>query len=1263
MFAVKGTYNITLTVTDHNGKAASTFQLVNIISAPLVVSVSGPTTGTVNQLLSFTSTVSGGTSPYTYAWAVTGGSPSSGTSAGFSTSFAVKGTYNVTLTVTDHNGARATAFQLVTISPLALTVTIAGTGSGTVNQMLTFSAIVNGGTSPYAYMWAVTGGIPASGTSASFTTSFAVKGTYNVTLTVTDHNGKTASAFALVTITPAALSASISGPSSGTINTSVSFSSTVSGGTAPYTYAWAVTGGSPSSGTASTFSSSFAVKGTYNVTLTVTDHNGKTASAFHLISISSTPLTVSITGPTSGSVNTLLSFSSTVSGGTSPYTYAWAVTGGNPSSGTAASFSTSFAVKGTYNVTLTVTDHNGATKTAFQLVTISPSLLASSVSGPTTGTVNQLLSFTSSVTGGTSPYSYAWAVTGGSPASGTSAGFSTSFAVKGTYNVTLAVTDHNGATNTAFQLVTISPLQLTASISGPASGTVNQVLAFNAVVNGGTSPYTYSWVAVGGSPSSGTLASFSTSFAVKGTYTVNVTVTDHNGAVARAFQREIISPLALTVSINGPTVGNVNTAYSFTSNVSGGTSPYSYAWAVAGGNPASTTAASFTTTFAVKGTYNITLTVTDQNGKTAPAFHIFIITGSTLVASISGPTSGSVNSLLSFTSTVSGGTSPYTYAWTATGGNPASGTASTFSTTYAVKGTYTVSLTVTDHNGASATASQMLNISPSPLTASISGPAASTVGSTLSFTSTVSGGTTPYSYSWTVTGGSPASGTAASFSTSFSTKGTYILYLTVTDHNAAVATAFQMVNISPLALAISAISGPSSTTTGISVTFTVTASGGTQPYTFAWNFGDTTTGTTGTHTYTTPGTFVVTVTVTDHNGATATSAGFSINVIPVTGCQDVDGDGICDNLQTQPPVFSNSFSDIPLGGTTYGTILSRGDQCPTIPCQLTVQEATGGAGILITSGSAGGFTPASISVCGGASILSVGANTQLTVKCGSVTVTVITGAVGVTFVGSGANAGVTGTAVITAVNSITFQPATFGFTAPATNTATISVTINGQTVPIAPGQVTSSPFAIFTVSVVNPQGEVFAAGAVLKFDGKASFSTTGSITNYVWNFGDGTIDTSNIAKLTHTYATSGMYTVTLTITDKAGNTNSQSQTINVLPAPFLSSVTFSRNLFVSTSLVQNFTVEVFNPNSYPVLVNVNVSGNCDTVCPFTEQSGPVLVPAGQTIFISVYHTFSPLDQGATFVFQVKLTFTADTSNMNIATYTTAATRTFSFRVR
>jgi len=381
--------------------------------------------------------------------------------------------------------------------------------------------------------------------------------------------------------------------------------------------------------------------------------------------------------------------------------------------------------------------------------------------------------------------------------------------------------------------------------------------------------------------------------------------------------------------------------------------------------------------------------------------------------------------------------------------------------------------------------------------------------------------------------------------------------------------------------------------------------------------------------------------------------------------QDTDSDGIFDSVDTQPTVFSNDFSDTSLGGTTYGTILSRGDQCPTTPCQLTIQEASPSTGILITSGTAGGLTPASISVCGGASILSVGANTQLLVKCGSVTITVITGSVGATFVGSGSNAGVTGTATITAGNSITFQPATFGFTAPATNNATITVTINGQTVPVAPGTSTNSPFSIFTITAQSPKGEVPAVGAVLKFDGHSSFSTTGLVTTWSWNFGDGSpVQTLNTAKVVYTYTTSGTFTVTLTVTDSTGASSSSSQTITVIPAPLIGTVTWLHNLFVANNkLTQNFTVPVTNPNSYAVLVNVNVSGNCDTICPFSINSGPVLVQPGQTIYISVFHTFSPLDQGTTFVFQVRLTFTANTSNMNISTYTLAATVTGSFRIR
>ncbi len=279
------------------------------------------------------------------------------------------------------------------------------------------------------------------------------------------------------------------------------------------------------------------------------------------------------------------------------------------------------------------------------------------------------------------------------------------------------------------------------------------------------------------------------------------------------------------------------------------------------------------------------------------------------------------------------------------------------------------------------------------------------------------------------------------------------------------------------------------------------------------------------------------------------------------------------------------------------------------------------------------------------------------------------GSVPVTFIGTGTFAGITGTATITAGNSITFDPTTFSFTAPSTNTATIVVTINGQTVSVAPGQSVASPYAIFTVSVSSSSltGQVLSATLSLKFDARASFSAVGNdpITTYMWNFGDGSaVQTLSTSQTTHTYAVAGTYIATLTVTDKLGHQSSSSQTLNILPAPIMGSVSFLHNLFVNNNkLTQNFTVQVTNPNSFAILVNVNVSGNCDTVCPFSVSSGPVLVGAGQTIFISVFHTFSSLDQFKTFNFQVTLTFTTNTSNMDVSTYTLAATRTFNFQVK
>ena len=69
-------------------------------------------------------------------------------------------------------------------------------------------------------------------------------------------------------------------------------------------------------------------------------------------------------------------------------------------------------------------------------------------------------------------------------------------------------------------------------------------------------------------------------------------------------------------------------------------------------------------------------------------------------------------------------------------------------------------------------------------------------------------------------------------------------------------------------------------------------------------------------------------------------------------------------------------------------------------------------------------------------------------------------------------------------------------------------------------------------------------------------ASTGSITNWLWNFGDGhSITNSAASNVTNTYAAAGSYTVTLTVNGPGGaSTNMQTSYIVISPAPTIGNV-------------------------------------------------------------------------------------------------------------
>ncbi|KPV47291.1 hypothetical protein SE19_01705, partial [Acidiplasma aeolicum] len=105
------------------------------------------------------------------------------------------------------------------------------------------------------------------------------------------------------------------------------------------------------------------------------------------------------------------SFSSSISGGTSPYTYSWTIYNGDSTSdsslatSSSSSFSYTFGSSGYYLVTLSVTDATGDTYSNSMTETVDPALSLSLSETHNPSDLGQSITYDSSVSGGSGTYS------------------------------------------------------------------------------------------------------------------------------------------------------------------------------------------------------------------------------------------------------------------------------------------------------------------------------------------------------------------------------------------------------------------------------------------------------------------------------------------------------------------------------------------------------------------------------------------------------------------------------------------------------------------------------------------------------------------------------------------------------------------------------------------------------------------------------------------------------------------------------------------
>ena len=722
------------------------------ISTYLWTKISGPTSGTITNAVSATTSITG----------------------------LVQGIYKYQLRVTDNSGATDTDTMQVTVNPAVNQVPTANAG---LDQNITLPVstvtLSGNGTDPdgtiSSYSWVKISG-PVSGTitnTTAATTSVTglLQGVYQFQLTVTDNNGATDTDIMQVTVNPAPNQAPTANAGlDQNITLPVNLVTLNGSGTDPdgtiSAYRWRKISGPITFSIINTTAASTVVtgltQGVYQFEFRVTDNNG--ATGFDTVRVTVNPALNQVPTANAGldqNITLPVNAISLNGSGTDPdgtiSAYLWTKISG-PAGGTitnagSATTSSTGLVEGYYKFELKVTDNSGATDTDTMLVTVN----AAPNEAPTAEAgLNQTITLpvnTVTLSGsGTDPdgtiSAYSWVQisgpAGGSISAATAATTAVTGLVQGIYQFELTVTDNDGATDTDIMQVNVNAAPPPPNQAPVANAGLDQniILPVNMVsLEGiGTDPdgtiSAYRWRKISG-PATFTITNTTTARTtvtglVQGIYQFELRVTDNSGTTG-------FDTMSVTVNqaLNqGPTANagldiNITLPVNSVSLNGSGTDPdgtiSAYLWTKISGPTSGTitnaTAATTSVTGLTQGVYTYQLRVTDNNGATDTDTMQVNVNQALNQAPTAEAGLNQTITLPVNTATLSGsGTDPdgtiSSYLWVKLSG-PANGTisnASAATTTVSglVQGVYQFELTVRDNNGATDTDIMQVNVNAAP---------------------------------------------------------------------------------------------------------------------------------------------------------------------------------------------------------------------------------------------------------------------------------------------------------------------------------------------------------------------------------------------------------------------------------------------------------------------------------------------------------------------------------------------------------------------
>ncbi|MEO1413528.1 MAG: PKD domain-containing protein, partial [Bacteroidota bacterium] len=799
-----------------------------------------------------------------YSWSFPGGDPSTSTLENPVVTYNTAGTYDVVLTVSNAAGS-----DMVSLSNYITVDDVPSIGfSSSVNG--TTVDFTNTTTNATTYSWDFGDG--NGSTDVNPTHIYAMDGSYTVVLTATNACG-TVMLMDNVNIGTAPNAGAMASLRSGCAPLVVQFTDQSSSNTTAWS--WSFPGGDPSTSTLENPVVTYNTAGTYDVMLTVSNSTGTDMLTLsNYITVDDVP-SVGFGSSANGAVVNFTNSS------TNATTYSWDFGDGNGSM--AANPTHTYAMDGTYTVTLTATNNCGSVMTTETVTIITPPTAGFSADNQS-GCAPLTVQFSDQSSSNATAWS--WSFPGGTPATSTEQNPTVTYNDGGTYNVSLTVSNAAGmdiSTQTSY--ITVAPQPSPSFTALRNDFTVN-------FTNTSSDATSYSWDFGDGNGSMDINPVHT--YAMEGTYTVVLTATNDCGVQTSSQSVEIVlGPLAgfsadqtegcapLTVQFSDQSSGDVTT----------------WSWSFPGGNPSTSTDQNPTVVYDTPGSYSVMLEIETLTGS-----NMLVQNGFITVLSAPSP---------AFNTDISGGTVDFinnssnatTYSWDFGDGNGSMDANPTH--TYAMDGTYTVTLTATNECGPE-TISQTIVIVTPPTAGFSSDVVEGCAPLLVEFSDESSSNAT--SWSWSFPGGVPATSTDQNPKVEFPNSGNYTVTLEVT--NSAGSNSISQINY------ITVLAAPTASFSSVvsdnQVSFTNLSSGGDS---YLWEFGDgnSSTEVNPTHVYTMSGTYPVTLTVTNECGSIEFTQEIIIEIV------SIPSSGFIGSAQEGCTPLEVSFTDQSSANTTDWT--------------------------------------------------------------------------------------------------------------------------------------------------------------------------------------------------------------------------------------------------------------------------------------------------------------------------------------------------------